>query len=362
MKKRTTAILAMLLCLLFVNVPAEEMPADAFFRCHTGRISYVLPGYPQVIREENLPARELENTYMAWLDKLQLFGTGTLGGEYQVHIADLTPALDWMKEDRPGEDEPQYQLNALMQMVTFYLRIHDGYVTGEPEVRVFRGKEIDGKEAFFPEISFSYAYPDAPDTAYQGRGLMDGSLAVVMMVQADESNLAALADMHILSVQEAEASALSAPETVTVGRLQFTFPEPPLKTEEEGYWLYEAFTPDFGYVSIEHMQADLCFMLNNGMDTDALLLTLAETTAKTYQAQGVFSEYEITKLADGMYAFDALEIDSRYPKGYEPLASHVKAVFTLDGVYTITAVDTEMGREAFATLAVTDTADASLAN
>lgn len=349
MKKLTAVVLCVLLCVFSLSVLAQDSLVDEFFRCQVGQISFALPGYPQVFREEDLPAREFEGTYCAWQNKIQLTGSGAENGEFQVHIADLTPSIEWMREDRPGEEETQYQLNALMNMINFYLAIHEGSVTDD--VQPLRAKAGD---QYFVELQFGFTYPDAPGVEYRGRGFMDGNLAVVMMVQADEANLAALNDMRPLTAEKAAAFHQAVPETVTVGRLQFTFPEAPLATTADGHWLYEAFTLDFGYVSIEHLQADLSYMLSNGMDADMLLHTLAENTAKTYQAQGIIGEYEVRQLAEGMYAFDAVETDSAYPEGYGPLGVRILAVFTLDGVYTISAVDTEMGRAAFESVTVVD--------
>jgi len=175
-------------------------------------------------------------------------------------------------------------------------------------------------------------------------------------VQADEANLAALNDMRPVTAETAAAFQQDDPHTVSAGRVQLTFPEEPLATLDTGYWLYEAFTRDYGYIALEHMQADLRYMLSPNMDEDALLSALAENTAQSMQADGIIREYELRKLADGMYAFEAMEIDARYPEGYGPVATRVLAVFTLDGVYTISAVDTEMGRAFFNTLVILDAA------
>ena len=351
MRKLTSLLLALLMCLGCLSAFAEEALVDEFFRCQAGQISFALPGYPQIIHEEDLPARELGNTYCAWLDKLQLVGSGAMGGEYQVHIADLTPALEWMREDRPGEEEVQYQLNALMNMITFYLAIHSGNVTDDVQPILAQA----GNRTFV-ELQFGYTYPDAPDVEYRGRGFLDGNLAVVMMVQADEANLAALSDMRPLSTEKAAAFLQDDPHTVSAGRVQLTFPEEPLATLDTGYWLYEGFTRDYGYIALEHMQADLRYMLSANMDEDALLAALAENTAMSMQSEGLVSQYEVRKVAQGMYAFEALETDSRYPEGYGPVATRVLAIFTLDGVYTISAVDTEMGRAFFDSLVIPDAA------
>ena len=349
MKKLMCCILAITLCLVSLCASAQEAMVDEFFRCQAGQISFALPGYPQIFHEEDLPARELGNTYCAWQDKIQLMGSGAMGGEYQVHIADLSPAIEWMREDRPDEDETNYQLNALMNMVTFYLAIHNGNVTDDVSANLAKAGD-----SVFAELNFGFTYPDAPGVEYRGRAFMDGTLAVAMMVQADEANLAALNDMRPLTAEKAAAFLADDPHTVTAGRMQLTFPEEPLATLDDGYWLYEVFTRDYGYISLEHMQADLRFMLSDNMDEEALLMTLAESTAQAYQADGVIGDYEVRQLSEGMYGFEALEIDPMYPEDHGPVATRLLAVFTLDGVYTLHAIDTTMGRAAFESLVILD--------
>lgn len=344
MKRMINGLLILTLLMASCTGLADQAPVDEFFRCQTGRICYALPGFPSAVFHENdLPARELENSFLAWNDKIQLNGHGPLGGEYQVHLADMTPSLQWMQEEKPGEEMYQYQANAMMNMVQFYLNIHDGRLVGEVELEAVEGEDI-------LQLTFAYTYPDMPDVPYRGKGYMDGSRAVVMMVQADEENLLYLEDMHPEPLQDGT----NAEEMVTAGRAAVTFPEAPLKNERKGHWLYQAFTDDFGYVSFEHMTADFSFMLEDGMTADALLATLAEVAAEGYKKQGVIGDYEIRKVAEGMYAFEGKEEDDRYPEGHRPVASYVMGVFSMDGVYTISASDTEMGRAVYASIRFDD--------
>ena len=339
------------LCLMMIfcsGVLAEETHApDEFFRSNYGRVSFVLPGYPEVFREADYLE---ENGYLGWRNKVQLAGYGPLDGEYQVHLADMTPAIETMQRLRPGEEMAQYQMNAMMNLIIFYLGIHDGSIVGEPELW---GDVIDGRDVV--SASFAYAYPDAEGVEYRGKGYMDGEMLAVMMVQADESNLRNLEDMHYMMPGEERAARQA--ETVTVGRVQFTFPEAPLKTEDEGYWLYEAFSDDFGYMSVEHMEADFSFMLEGDMTMDDLLPMLAEAAARGYQQEGGIAEYELKKLADGMYAFECVEENTQYPAGHGPMGARVLAVFSEEGVYTIRAVETQMGADAYASLMIVDAAE-----
>ena len=341
-------MLAVIVCLLSGNAFAQT-EVDEFFRCRVGNISFALPGFPEVFREADLPAGELENSYLAWNNKYQLTGFGPADGEFQVHIADMTPAIQWMQEERPGEEMFQYQANAVMNLVQMYLNIHDGTIVGEPELAGNRTED----ESFLM-ISFEFAYPDASDVLYWGAACMDGNQAVVMMVLADEENMAYLNDMRFIGPEEKATLPAAVPEVVTVGRLQMTFPEAPLKDETEGHWLYQAFTDDFGYVSVEHMKTDFSFMLEDGMTMEELLPILAEVTAQGYQEEGAIGEYEIVRLGEELYAFKAFARDMRYPEGKGPKGSYTLGAFGREGVYVVEVTDTEMGKAAYHSLVIAD--------
>lgn len=371
MKRFISLVLGIVLCLVSVQAFAET-ELDEFFRCRVGNISFALPGYPLVFQEPDLPAREMDG-YLAWQNKYQLTGYGPNDGEFQIHIADLTPCIQWMQEENPGYDMSLYQGNALMNMVQFYLNIYDGRLVGEAQgtlievdsIQMNRATVIgdyladmlndaraDGENKVIPQLTFEYTYPDAPGVDYSGKGYVDGNVAVVMMVQADGANLAYLDDMRPISTKEVNAMPAAVPETVTADRIQITFPEAPLTYLEEGYWLYQAFTEDYAYLCLEHMAFDFSFMLEAGMTMDELLKSMAETAAQGYQAEGTIGDYEIKKLADELYAFEAVETDAGYAQGYGPKETYVLGIFGREGVYTLEAVNTEMGRAAFDSLTI----------
>lgn len=348
MKKSISLLLAVILCVIGSTAFART-EVDEFFRCRVGNISFALPGFPEVFREPDLPARDIENSYLAWNDKYQLTGFGPADGEFQVHIADMTPAIQWMQEERPGEEMFQYQANAVMNLVKMYLNIHDGTLVGEPDLTGIRMED----ETIL-QIDFEFSYPDAPGVPYQGKAYMDGNQAVVMMVLADEENLVYLNDMGPISNEEIAALPAAVPEEVTVGRVQLTFPEAPLKDEEDGYWLYQAFTDDYGYVSVEHMSVDFSFMLEEGMTLEELLPTLAEVAAQGYQSEGLIGEYEIKRLGQEMYAFESFIEDAHFPQGHGPKGSYLLVIFSSEGVYVVEITDTEMGKAAYDSLVIVD--------
>lgn len=66
--------------------------------------------------------------------------------------------------------------------------------------------------------------------------------------------------------------------------------------------------------------------------------------------------FDVSGLAEGMYAFDAMEIDAMFPEDHGPVAARILAFSPLDGVYTINAVDTPMARQVFDSLVILNTA------
>lgn len=352
MKKLLIALLCMLLCLTPALAAAEEtqgtgeeqdVELDEFFRSMVGRISFTLPGLPLLIREPDLTeqaAKELGTAFLGWKNKVQLVGGSGGGAEFQVHIADVSPAISLMREARPGEIETDYQLNALQNLIQFYLNIHDGELTDRPTVDIIRPKDDDTDENALPVMHFSYRYPDAEGVEYGGKALIDGNLAVVMMCQMDEENKAVLMDMRPVAPEEAQAFASRQPEEVTMGRLKITFPVPPENHSSRGHYFSHVFTPDYAYLNAEHMALPLSLFLEEE-DEEEGLRGFAEMSAQGYQEEGVIAEYTVFQACEGVYAFSAKGPDRTALGEVRDL---MQAYFSLDGVYTVNAPDTEMGR------------------
>lgn len=347
---RKQALAALLCCALLTvgSALGEEAPegnapveVDEFFRSMAGRISFTLPTPPVVFREEDFTAEDAKKagiSYLGWTDKVQLYCENKAGAEFHVHIADVAPAIQLMKEAHPGKEEIQYQLNAVHNLAQFYLNMHDGALAGAPKVGLARPQGDDTEENALPATVFSYQYPDAEGTEYIGKALIDGTLAVIMMGERDAENEALLQDMRPVTREEAEAFHQQEPETFAIGRLRVTFPVPPEKTVSRGYALAHTFTPDYAYLNIEHMELPLSALMGD-MPPEEGLREFAEISAKGYQEEGVIAEYTVFQAGEGMFGFDA-----KGPEMPGRVRDLVRAYITMDGVYTINSMDTDMGR------------------
>ena len=343
----------MMICLLLCSLSAAGMgetaetpalgsdaAADEFFRSMEGRLAFTLPGVPTVSKEADLDresARKLG--FLGWINKIQLHGYTETGAEYQVHIADLSPAMEAMREEHPGAAEEQYQMNAMVNLAKFYLNLYDGEITKGPELGLM---EAGGDT--FPAMGFAYRYPDAEGVRYSAKGIMDGSRAVLIMCQLDDANNAVLADFHPVSEEKAAAFHGRSPETVSLGRMRITFPVPPEGEPEDGYAFYDVFSPDYAYMTAEYMAFPFSFMMDEDEEPDEFLEHLVSDVAEQYRQDGTMDAYTVQKEAEGVYSFRGSSRPEGYPEDYGPLVDLHCGFFTLNGAYSVSTADTEMGR------------------
>lgn len=339
---------ALMLALLLTGAgwaAAEDTLYYDFFRSLEGQISFTLPSVPQTFLEADLVWEQADQpaSALGWRDKVQLMGQTAMDGEFQVHIADLSPTLDSFRASHPDASEGELQANAMIQLAWFYIRLYDGQFTAEPVLR-----KIAVEDRTFTEITFEYAYPDAEGVAYAGRGIMDGNHAVVMMGTKDEEMESLLAEMRVVTLAEAETFRARQGETVTLGRMQIAFPAP-VDRQDTGYSLfYDAFTPDYTYLSAEYMPVDFSTMLR-GHTAEEFLQGTAQAAAEGYQSEGVLDTYTIEAVADGVYRVDAFGPLSDLGE-YGAARDHVHMYVTMTGVYTVNSVDNEVGNAFLASI------------
>lgn len=372
MKKIWSMMLCLALCLGAMNALAEDAPVpqgpgkgaleaavagaqkdsgtadaeaevDEFFRTMVGRISFTVPSLPDLFHEADLEVetiRKMGGGYGGWTHKIQLAGSTDGGAEFIVHIADVAPMMQWMRQEQPGQDEEQYQLNALINLAHFYLAIFNGEFTDGPTPAMARAGDT-----LLPQMTFSYAYPQEEDgREYCGKAMIDGTQAVILMGEKDAANLAMLNDMRPVPAETAAAFHGRQPQTVLLGRMRVTFPVPPETDNGEGHYFSHVYTPDYAYLNAEHLAIPLEMLLGEEV-TDDLLETFLTYAAQGYQDAGVIAEYTVYRVAEGVYAFDGASAKSpRYIENHGPALTLVRGYCTREGVYTLNATDTEMGR------------------
>ena len=337
---RLAAAMLALVCVSGLGARAEESNWFDFFRSTEGRISFTLPTVPDVMREADLDAPEdwtEAGYYIGWRNKLQLHGNTQEGTEYQVHIADVQPMLDQILADHPDATEINNQTTALINMAWFYISLHDGQFTREHDATVLT---VDGRE--FADVRFYYEYPDTEGVEYAGRGIADGSQVVIMMGARGAELEAMFEEMTVVTAQEAEAFEARPSETVSLGRLQVTFPVPPMAQNDDTSVFYDAFTPGYAYLCAEHMPVDMVEMMGE-RPTDEMLEMLCGASAEGYVEEGVIAEYTIEKVAEGMYRIDCLGPESGYPEGTGPIREHTQMYWSLEGVYVISSCESPEG-------------------
>ena len=343
MVKKAVALLWTLLLICGCASAAEsdiaQSTAEDFFRSLEGQISFTVPGLSRVYREHDLLADSLGESgtlYYGWQNKLQLSGTTAEETEYQVHIGDLTSMLEKMRSDAPQSSEMDLQLNAMTHFAWFYMSLYDGNFVEEP---VADQMVVDGRS--FPVLTFSYAYPDAEDVAYIGKGMMDGTKAVIFMGQKSDALDRLLAEMQVIPAAEAEAFRARPAQKVSLGRMEITFPVPPDVQQTGISTFYDAFTPEYAYLSVEHLPFDLSSMMGE-MDADSFLEGMAQSAAAGYQQQGAIGEYTVSKIAENAYRVDAYGTLSEVEQ--QVMArEHIHMYVSLTGVYTVYSVDTPAG-------------------
>lgn len=321
-------------------VPLEEMADgapenwDEFFRSMEGRICFTLPSVPDVMPEPDLLDDSVR--YLGWTDKVQLYAHTEGGAEFMVHIGDLAPAMKKIREDHPGEEEYQYPLNALANLAVFYMDLYDGYFVDGPN-----GEALLLGDEEFPECRFTYAYPDSPGVEFRGRGIMDGTRAVLIMAEADPDSLRILEDMHVVDEAEAEAFRSRGPSTVAMGDLRVTFPVPPDGETDEDEGFFDAFTPSYSYLTAEYMAFPFWLYIDDTEHPDKELAEMASESAERAVEDGALESWTLEQTEEGVWYFDGLcPLEDEFSGPQE----RIRGYYTLNALYVIHSVNTPEGQ------------------
>ncbi|MBR1584120.1 MAG: hypothetical protein IJ662_01105 [Clostridia bacterium] len=344
MRKRLAWALCLAVLLGCSGARAEESYRfDDFFRSMVGRISFTLPGVPEVLREKDLTAdaARARNGQIAWKNKIQLV-LPMDEGECQMHMADLAPGLELIRQAYPGESEQQAQEHALLNFARVYISTFGGALD-DSQIRRVTTRNGDGEA--FTAVTFPYVFPDAPNAHYAGLGMMDGTQAVLIM-----GTLSKAFEHYALAIQpdtQAEADAFRSrhPQTVRLGRMRITFPVPPSEDSTAVTTFYDAFTPEYSYLGAEHMPRDNRRLLKAGQSEDDCLKTLLTYTAEQFLRRGELESYRVEKVQDGVWRSEGVTpLAGQWAEGTGPVRRLMRAYMTMDGLYSIHCDDTEEGR------------------
>ncbi|MBR3105943.1 MAG: hypothetical protein IKH30_02020 [Clostridia bacterium] len=343
MNKKTGAVLlCLMLCFAAALAGAEESrPAvDEAYRMMAGRISFTFPSAPSLVRENDRTIEEsLERggPYAAWTDKIQLAGETESGAEFRVHILNAEPLLDWMKENHPDEKEEQYPFHALLNLARHFADCLDAAIPDAPQMG-YTGP----KDAPLPVIMFSYRTTRSAAWHY-GKAMMDGNTAVFMMGRDDPEVLAAIKDMRAVDQAARDAYDAREAQTLDIMKMQVTFPVPPVKENTVAHIAHHVLCPDGTMLEAGFLNMPL-WMLEDGEDISREIKKFAQNTADGYKERNVIADYELIRVSDGLYGFSAKCQITQMINGMVPVPELMRCYISEDGIYTVKATDTEIGR------------------
>ena len=270
---------------------------DDFFRSAEGRISFTLPLAPDVIEEKDLLEEEARTSgmeYIGWRDKIQLL-CSTQEGDLEIHIADLEPMLNQIRADHPDYSEENYQANALMNLAYVTTLVYDGSIVGQPEAKVL---EVDGQ--YFPQLDYWCTFPDDPAVRYHGKGLMDGTRAVLATAPENTTLSRFLEELRPMAEAEAAAFHGREKETLRIGRMEITFPIAPDAAQGEDYEFYDVFTPDYAYITLEYDPITVSNSLLPLM-ANIEVRNAAKSLGESYVEKGKIVTYTMEQVSNGVW-------------------------------------------------------------
>ncbi len=343
MKKCSILFLCLLLCCAPFSArmeEAEEIVLSEAYRMMVGRVSFTFPAPPDLILEEDRTMEEALDKgapYAAWTDKKQLTGQTDDQAEFRVHILNAAPLLSWLRETHPGEAEQQYQLYALMNLIQYFSSLLEGVITDAPAMGL-----TGPQEAPLPVMMFAYRNTRSSIWHY-GKAMMDGETAVIMMAREAPETVAVIKDMRVVTQAERDAYDARQPQTVRIRRMDITFPVPPIIQGTVGHEAQQVLCPDGTLLTADFLEMP-DWMFPEGESQGFNIKRFVEKTAENYKENDVITDYEIKKEAEGIYGFRATCQLKVLVNGMVPVRDIMRCFVTPNGIYTVTANDTDTGR------------------
>ena len=271
MKKRFV-ILAMIVLAMAAVMPAQGEGtiqnvegAMEFFEGIWGDIIFHLPGYPERIRDGDMDD--------GWTDNWQLMGNCMEdNAEYQMHMADIAPLVDYFINAYPREGKNTCRAQALLNYAMFIPGTYGAQIEN-----VESGKE-DGSDNIWVDVEFTY--PDVPDIPYMGHFMLSGTKAVcLVMVQCDHAAMTA-EGMRFITAEEREAWLAKKQQQFfsPLYGLQMTFPAQTRYFSTEEIETVACFTADWGMIQVQYNPIGMTL----DDETEETILEAMEKIARDY--------------------------------------------------------------------------------
>ena len=358
MKRLLLLFLCLLICCASFTAGAEQETEenwDNFFRSLEGHISFTLPCIPEITTTEDITANEALASgvkYVGWLNKRAFHCVTRDLGEWITIIADLSPMIECMKMDQPDREEADYQANALLNLAVLGLDMSEGEISEMPQA-----ERLQRDDREYAILYFSIVFPDC---VYVGKGIMEGTKAVLLMGEDGEEAQRLLNEMKVIADDEAQSFLNNRKEeTVTVGSLTVVFPGPVDKMSDDESSSAECFGPEYSYLYLEFIPLNIMEEANLDSESKNILEKLSVRMALWKEMREAAQELSEIYVKNNVIK-EAISVEQQgfslrwLIKGVAPVSDYldeddvrpqnIYIYLTTDGIYTLEFPDNDTGR------------------
>ena len=336
MLRRTFILLTalMMLCSVCLGETADTeertLGYTSPFDCWQGRIgniAFALPAMPTAVTHEV----DVEGY---WTDSIQFWGDCIFdGAEYQLRSADIAPWIEGYIKDNPEDDPRDCKYRALYSYAAMMLASYDGE-TSVPQVNDEEGL-----------MTFTYTFADTPDSTYQAKCLIDGTLAVCLTMEDCDHTEEAMSRLVRMTDEEQAAWEERTPVTIDFYGIRILFPHEPLVTEQETLTSANCFADDYTRMIAQYYPIEAAIddpeEAKETMDMLAGHLihavgggNILEGTEKTSEANGYWT-YDFAFLVDHVF-------NEYWPEDFTWLA---RVYFGEEGIWFFMCNNTDTGAD-----------------
>ncbi len=358
MKRLLALLLTLLLAvsaapsLCLAEDDGEDLYAwDDFFLSQYGHIRFTLPRAPELFYNQDVTeeeARDGWDEYAGWLDMRHVFCIYSEDEVLELFAGDLSPMISQMRKDYPGEDERNYQASALSNLITQHMTQWDGMFVDFPKADVI---QRDGKD--YVTLQFTFRYGLARDNSQQaGRGIMDGSRAVLMFGTDSEFTRHYLALMDAVGDQEAADFKGLKTQTLTLNKMHITLPGQPEVSQEEDVLFCDTYGPDFTYITIQYLSLGAYIQSDKNTVIDLVMKRELTNLGDGYVKREEMGEYTVEKVRDGLWRLKGAAIPYEGDETTWNRARYTEIYLTVSGLYRVSYDDSQAGRDAAASIVI----------
>ena len=299
------------------------------FDCWQGRIgniAFALPAMPTAVTHEV----DVEGY---WTDSVQFWGDCIFdGAEFQLRSADIAPWIEGYIKDNPEEDPQNCKYQALYSYASMMLASYDG----ETSVPM-----VDDEQEM---MTFTYTFADTPDSTYQAKCLLDGTLAVCLTMEDCDHTEEAMSRLVRMTEEQQAAWESRQPQRIDFYGISLSFPHESVVTEQETLASAICFADDFTRLVAQYYPTEV--ELDDSDDAEDVLNTLSQHLIHNVGGGSILDGTGKKSESNGYWTYDfAFLVDhvfnEYWPADFTWLG---RVYFGEEGIWFFMCNDTDTGR------------------